>query len=32
MGVHVGKTAARKKAIVCLTEDSKPIEIFEGMV
>ena len=27
MGVHVGKTAARKKAIVCLTEDSKPIEI-----
>ncbi len=32
MGVHVGKTAARKKAIVSLTEDSKPIEIFEGMV
>ena len=25
-------TAARKKAVVRLTEDSKPIEIFEGMV
>lgn len=32
MGVHVGKTAARKKAVIRLTEDSKPIEIFEGMV
>ena len=32
MGVHVGKTAAYKKAIVTLTEESKPIEIFEGMV
>jgi large subunit ribosomal protein L23 len=32
MGVHVGKTADRKKAIVRLTADSKPIEIFEGMV
>lgn len=32
MGVHVGKTAARKKAVVRLTADSKPIEIFEGMV
>lgn len=32
MGVHVGKTAARKKAIVRLSEDSKPIELFEGMV
>ena len=32
MGVHVGKTAAYKKAIVTLTADSKPIEIFEGMV
>ena len=27
-----GKTAARKKAMVKLTEDSKPIEFFEGMV
>ena len=32
MGVHVGKTAAYKKAIITLTADSKPIEIFEGMV
>lgn len=32
MGVHVGKTSAYKKAIVTLTSDSKPIEIFEGMV
>ena len=32
MGVHVGKTAAYKKAIVTLTAESKPIEIFEGMV
>lgn len=32
MGVHRGYTAARKKAVVRLTEDSKPIEIFEGMV
>ena len=32
MGVHKGYTAARKKAVVRLTEDSKPIEIFEGMV
>ena len=32
MGVHVGKTSARKKAVIRLTEDSKPIEIFEGMV
>ncbi len=32
MGVHVGKTAARKKAVIRLTADSKPIEIFEGMV
>jgi len=31
-GVHIGRTAARKKAIITLTEDSKPIEIFEGMV
>ncbi len=32
MGVHVGKTSSRKKAIIRLTEDSKPIEVFEGMV
>ena len=32
MGVHVGKTAAMKKAVVRLTADSKPIELFEGMV
>ena len=32
MGVHVGKTAAYKKAIVTLIAESKPIEIFEGMV
>ena len=31
MGVHVGKTAASKKAIITLTEDSKEIELFEGM-
>lgn len=30
-GTAVGKTAARKKAIVQLTEDSKEIEIFEGL-
>lgn len=30
-GVHKGYTAKRKKAIVRLTEDSKSIEIFEGM-
>ena len=32
MGVHVGKTAKMKKAIVKLTVDSKNIEIFEGMM
>ena len=32
MGVHSGRRAARKKAIVRLSEDSKPIEFFEGMV
>ncbi|MDO5549492.1 MAG: 50S ribosomal protein L23 [Eubacteriales bacterium] len=32
MGVHTGKTPAKKKAIVTLTADSKPIEIFEGMI
>ena len=31
MGVHVGKTSSRKKAIITLTPDSKEIEIFEGM-
>ena len=30
-GVTVGKTAKTKKAIVQLTEDSKDIEIFEGL-
>jgi large subunit ribosomal protein L23 len=30
-GMTVGKTAKRKKAIVQLTEDSKDIEIFEGL-
>ena len=30
-GMIVGKTAKRKKAIVQLTEDSKDIEIFEGL-
>ena len=32
MGVHIGRRSARKKAIVRLTEASKPIEFFEGMV
>ncbi|MBP7222304.1 MAG: 50S ribosomal protein L23 [Sedimentibacter sp.] len=31
MGVHVGKKADWKKAIVTLTEDSKTIEFFEGI-
>lgn len=31
MGVHVGKRADWKKAIVTLTEDSKTIEFFEGI-
>ena len=30
-GLVVGKTAKTKKAIVALTEDSKDIEIFEGL-
>lgn len=30
-GMVVGKTAKKKKAIVQLTEDSKDIEIFEGL-
>ena len=31
MGVHVGKRADYKKAIVTLTEDSNSIEFFEGL-
>ena len=31
-GMVVGKTAKSKKAIVALTEDSKDIEIFEGLL
>ncbi len=31
MGVHVGRTASWKKAIITLTEDSEEIEFFEGM-
>jgi large subunit ribosomal protein L23 len=30
VGRHVGRTSERKKAIITLTPDSKPIEIFEG--
>ena len=30
-GLKFGKTAATKKAIVTLTEDSKEIEIFKGL-
>ena len=30
-GMVIGRTAATKKAIVTLTEDSKEIEIFEGL-
>lgn len=30
-GMSVGKTAAFKKAIVALTEESKDIDFFEGM-
>ncbi len=30
MGVHIGKRAAWKKAVVKLTADSKTIEIFEN--
>lgn len=32
MGVHVGKTPSKKKAVVTLKDGSKPIEIFEGMI
>jgi len=30
-GANVGRTAATKKAVVTLTEESKDIEIFEGL-
>ena len=30
-GATTGKTAAKKKAIVQLTEESKEIEVFEGL-
>ena len=32
MGVHTGYRSDRKKAIVTLTEDSKTIEFFDGMM
>ncbi len=32
MGVHIGNRAKRKKAIVKLSANSKPIEFFEGMM
>ncbi len=32
VGRYVGKTSDWKKAIITLTEDSKTIEFFEGMV
>jgi large subunit ribosomal protein L23 len=32
MGVHLGRRPHWKKAIVKLTEDSKPIEFFEGLL
>ena len=32
MGVHVGKRADWKKAIVTVTADSKKIEFFESMI
>ncbi|MBO4876403.1 MAG: 50S ribosomal protein L23 [Ruminococcus sp.] len=32
VGRYVGRTASWKKAIVTLTEDSKTIEFFEGMI
>lgn len=31
MGVHVGKRADYKKAIITLAEDSEGIEFFEGL-
>ncbi len=32
MGVHVGRRPGKKKAVVTLSHDSKPIEIFENMM
>ncbi|MDP4108809.1 MAG: 50S ribosomal protein L23 [Bacillota bacterium] len=32
VGVHIGKTPAKKKAIVTLKDDSKGIELFENMI
>ena len=32
MGVHIGRRASWKKAMVKLSADSKTIEFFEGMV
>lgn len=32
LGVHLGKTSAWKKAIVTLTDASKTIEFFDGMM
>jgi large subunit ribosomal protein L23 len=32
VGVHIGNRPERKKAIVKLSEKSKPIEFFEGMM
>ena len=32
VGKYLGKTSDWKKAIITLTEDSKAIEFFEGMV
>ena len=32
MGVHIGRRANWKKAVVKLTAESKTIEFFEGMV
>ena len=31
IGVHVGKRADQKKAIITLTADSKSIEFFDGL-
>lgn len=32
MGAHSGYRPDRKKAVVTLSEDSKPIEFFEGLM
>lgn len=31
VGVHIGKRADYKKAVIVLAKDSNPIEFFEGM-